>query len=222
VKNLLLWPWRLITHNFAWKLLAFAIAISIWVFVASEPELATFASVPLAYKNLSGDLEISSSLLESIYLELRGPSGELRSLSDVRRPAVILDMTGVQPGERTFSIGDGNVRLPRGIRLIRAIPSQVRFDIERRASLSVPVKVRFIPEHPSGYEVSHVEVTPAYLPVIGPQSHIARVAAATTDPIDLSGVEGRSEFHVNAFIEDAYVRFRTSPAVVVTVTMKKK
>jgi len=33
---------------------------------------------------------------------------------------------------------------------------------------------------------------------------------------------GTARFHVNAFVEDAYVRFAESPQVTVAVTMKKK
>ena len=46
--------------------------------------------------------------------------------------------------------------------------------------------------------------------------------AVVTDPIDVSNVVGTSEFRVNAFVEDPYVRFEGSPQVTVTVTMKKK
>ena len=73
---------RWITENLGWKLLALAIAVVLWVLVASEPELSTFVTVPLAYKNLPDDLEISAEPVNSISLELRGPSGELRSLGE--------------------------------------------------------------------------------------------------------------------------------------------
>ena len=59
-----------------------AIAVTIWASVASEPELATFATVRLEYRNLPEDLEIASHPVTSITLELRGPSGELRGLGE--------------------------------------------------------------------------------------------------------------------------------------------
>ena len=39
-------------HNFGWKLLSLGIAVVIWAVVASEPELSTFATAPVEYKNL--------------------------------------------------------------------------------------------------------------------------------------------------------------------------
>ena len=45
---------------------------------------------------------------------------------------------------------------------------------------------------------------------------------AVTDPVDVATVVGSSEFRVNAYLEDPYVRFRSSPQVTVSVAMKKQ
>jgi YbbR domain-containing protein len=219
---------RLVTDNILWKLLALAIAVAIWMLVASEPELSTFATVRLEFKNLPDDLEISSEPVSTVALEMRGPSGELRSVSGevygmgALRPAVILDMTGVQPGERTFPVGDGNVRLPRGVHLVRAIPSEVRFVFERRAVRSVPVKPRFGGLGANGYVLAQVNVEPKQLDITGPASRVARVSEAVTDVVDVSNVVGSSEFRVNAYVQDPFVRLSGPPQVTVSVVMKKQ
>jgi hypothetical protein len=120
----------LLFHNFGWKLLSLAVAFVIWGLVASEPELATFTTVHLEYKNMPDELEITSEPVETVVLELRGPSGELRG--DGPRPAVVLDLAGVPRGSRTFTIGDGNVRLARGVHMVRSIPPSVRLKLESR------------------------------------------------------------------------------------------
>jgi len=51
---------------------------------------------------------------------------------------------------------------------------------------------------------------------------VARVESASTDPIDLANVVGSSEFRSNAYVNDPYVRFQSSPQVTVTVTMRKR
>src|SRR5580692_11977055 len=126
------WTLRLIFENFGWKLLSLAAAATIWAMVATEPELSTFASAPVEYKNLPNDLEIGSNPVTSVLLELRGPSGQLGGAGEASlHPQVILDMSAAVPGERTFTVGDGAVKLPRGVRLVRAVPSEVRLDFER-------------------------------------------------------------------------------------------
>src|ERR1019366_8681986 len=140
LQRVLRWTLHLVFHNFGWKLLAVAIAVVLWAVVASEPELSEYATVRLEYRNLPDDLEIGSDPVSQVSLELRGPSGELRGVGDGIQPAVVLDMSAVQPGERTFTIGEGNVKLARGVRLVRSIPSEVRFRFERRVARFVPVQ----------------------------------------------------------------------------------
>jgi len=217
------WARKLLVENVGWKVLSLVIAVVLWALVASEPELATFATVRLEYKNLPEDLEISSEPVGAISLELRGPSGELRGVGDGGiHPAVILDMSTVQPGERTFAIGGANVKLSRGVRLVRAIPSEVRFDFEHRAWRNVPVHARLTGEGKNGYVPAEISVEPRELRIVGPSSRVARTNSVVTDPVDVSSAVGPTEFRVNAFVEDPYVRFESSPQVAVTVIMKKK
>lgn len=217
------WLLDLVSKNVGWKLLSLAMAVMLWVLVASEPELSTFTSAQLEYKNLPDDLEMSSDPVATVSLELQGSSGVLSALTDSStRPAVILDMSGVFAGERTFTIDNGSVKLPRGVRLVRAQPSQVRFTFEHRLSKQVPVVVRFNGDGANGYIVSGKQVEPATLTVVGPASHVARIRAADTDPVDVSGVVGTSQFRTNAYTHDPYVRFQSSPQVTVTVTMRKQ
>jgi YbbR domain-containing protein len=219
--KVLKWIGGLIFENFGWKVLSLLIAAAIWALVASEPELSTSVTARLEYKNLPEDLEISSQTANEVSLQVRGPSGQLRGLGDGVHPVVILDMSTVVPGERTFPIGEGNIRLNRRVYLMTATPSEVRFDFERRMSRSVPVRVRVTGEGLNGYLVASREVQPNMLTVVGPGSHVARIDAAITDPVDVSNVVGVKEFRVNAFVDDPYVRFQSSPQVAVTVTMKK-
>jgi YbbR domain-containing protein len=216
------WFGELILSNLGWKLLALATAVVIWAMVATEPELSTFATVRLEYKNLPEGLEISSDPVTSVVLELRGPQGELRGVGETLRPAVVLDMSNVDPGEHTFPIGGGNVKLGRAVQLVRAVPAQVRFTFEPRRINSVPVRARFTGDGLNGYMMESFSVEPKELEITGPRTRVGRITSVLTDQIDLSNVTGTSEFHVNVFVDDPFVRFETTPEAVVTVTMKKR
>ena len=215
---------RWITENFWWKVLAVVIAVVLWILVANEPELSVFVTVPLTYKNLPEELELGAEPVNSIFLELRGPSGELRGVGDSGgpRPAVTIDMSGVRAGERTFPIGNGNVKLARGVHLVRAIPSEARFEFERRATREIKVVPRFSGEGANGYGLAQFTVDPPTLEVVGPSSRVERLVSVVTDRINLANVVGTSEFRVNAFVEDPFLRFVDSPRVTVVVTMKKQ
>ena len=215
------WLFRLAFVNFWWKLASVVIAVAIWMLVASEPELATFATVRLEYRDLPNDLDLSSEPVTSVILELQGPAGQLRGLESTRL-SVVLDMASVRPGERTFTIGGSNVKLPKGVHLVRAIPSEVRLRFDNHAEREVQVVPRFLGAGQGGYAVARFTVEPQKLRIAGPSTHIAKVASAVTDPVDVSAAVGVSEFRVNAFLEDPFVHFLSSAQVVVNVTMRKQ
>jgi YbbR domain-containing protein len=211
----------LVTRNPGWKLLSLAIAVVVWGVVANEPELSTFATVGVEYRNLPEDLEISSDPVSTVKLELRGPSGQLRSVGDgSASPEVILDMSKVQTGERTFPIGDGNVKLVRGVHLVRAIPSEVRFRFERRAERRVKVTPRF--RGGAGYEVADFTVQPDTITIAGPASRVAQVDTVLTDQVNVPTRAGSFDYPVNTFVDDPYIRFPELSRVTVTVTVRKK
>jgi YbbR domain-containing protein len=210
----------LVTENIGWKLLSLAIAVVVWGMVANEPELSTFATVGVEYKNLPDNLEISSDPVSTVKLELRGPSGELDGVSAGAKPEVILDMGRVQPGESTFPISDGSVKLVRGVRLVRAIPSEVRFRFEHRAERTVKVTPRFTER--KGFEVTDFSASPEAISIAGPASRVARVDTVLTDPVDVPAQAGTFDYQVNAFVEDSFVRIPGVARVAVQVTVHKK
>ena len=210
-----------LTRNIGWKLLSLAAAVALWASVASEPELATLRSVSVEYGAVPADLEISSDFVEDVVLEMRGPASRLRDLRDAR-PAVMLDFSPVhQPGTQTFTIDSSNVSLPRGVQLVRSIPAQLQFRFERRVNREVPVQVRLSPPH-DGYAVASCTVTPAALTITGPESSIEKTSSVRTDPVDITGVVGSHQFHVNTYLAESRARFQSSSQVVVEVVVKKK
>jgi len=213
----------LLVRNFWWKLLALAVATVLWAVVWSEPELSTFPVVPVEYKNLPNDMEFSAEPISSVKLELRGPAGELTSMAGtgVTHPQVILDLASVVPGHRTFPVGDGNVKLPRGVRMAGSIPSQIRLEFDHRVTRTVPVEVRITGTPQKGYSVARQEAEPAELTIVGPAARVNAVRSALTDSVDVSALVGFGTFRVNAFVEDPYVRFQSAPQVTVTITMKR-
>jgi diadenylate cyclase len=213
----------LFTKDIGWKLVSLAAAVLLWIAVASEPELSMFISAPVQFKNLPQDLSLNSDIPESVYLEVRGPSGELRSVPESRRRyAVVFDMSDVGPGQRTFTIDTNDVRLPRGIQLVSAIPSQIRMNFEPDVTRSVPVKVSFAPGLPPDLKVDEANAHPDALTISGPASRVRRIDSVETDAVELKPDAGESEYRVTAYVPDPRVRIEGSPRVTVTVTVGTK
>jgi YbbR domain-containing protein len=210
---------KLLIGNLGWKLLSLGVAIVLWFGLVGEQELTTSTSVPIVFRNIPKDLEISSEVPDRVHLEIQGPVGKISHLSN---PVVILDVSDVNhPGDRTFTIRQGNATLPAGVTLARAIPSQLRLRFERRVSREVPVQVRFGSPTPSGYRIVRQEVHPSTMKIIGPESHAAQVEFVETDPIDVSQLVSEAEFRVRTYVRDPLVRLDDSSQVTVKVALEK-
>jgi len=203
---------RLLTRNWGWKLLALAISYALWIAIAREPELETSISVPIEFKNLPSDLDISSDVPDRVHLEVRGPSTRLSRdyLSDL---AVVLDLADAQAGERTFTIHDWNTNLPVGVTFDRAVPSQITLRFARLLSRETPIAPRYLKPPPPGYRVESYQFQPDKVWIRGPEDHVKRIQEVTTDPIDLSGVTRRAKIPVHINIGDPQVRLKMPRAV---------
>ena len=211
-----------ITRNAGWKLFSLLVSMLLWLAYARDPEVGTFVSVPVEYRGMPDDLEISSDLVGSVSIDLRGPSAKIENFN-AAKSAVVLDFSDIhKPGERTFQIDERNTNLPTGMRLVRAIPAQIRLQFEQRTRLDVPVQVRFSGVAPKGYQLARYAANPKMLTIVGPASHVKKVEYAVTDPIDLAAVVGASEFRMNAFVGDPHVRFEKPVKISVTVVMEKR
>ena len=208
---------RWLTHNLGWKLLSLLAAFLVWWNIANDPDLATFLSAPVQFRNYPNDLEISSPIVDAIDVEARGPSGQLRELRTAHLSAVI-DFSMVKtPGERTFTLTSKEVRLPRGVELVRTVPGQLRFTFERRARRELKIDVPTFGVLPPGFSLGAIEVYPPSLTVTGPESRVHAAGNAVTDPLDLHQIAGDAERHISVYVSEPEVRIVNTPQVKVKI-----
>lgn len=212
---------RLLLDNLALKALAVLIAFGLWVITAREPELATSFSVPILFRHIPEDLDISSNVPERVHLEVRGPARRLTPES-LSQTAVVLDLAGLQQGERTFTIHESDVRqLPINVMFYRAVPSQVALRFERLSTKEVPVEPTYAKAPPQGYYVVRYGFEPARVRIRGPESRLQTVDHVTTDPIDLSGVISHAEKRAHVRLPDPQFRLESDPVVKFSVELER-
>lgn len=209
-----------ILENWTWKLLSLVAAAALWMAVASEPEMASFIRVPVMYKDSPQNLEISSTIENTVRVQVTGVSGRLRDASAQPLP-VVLDLSSVrEPGVRTFNIDSSNVRLPKGIQFVSAVPAQLHFTFESRAEKQVPVLVQWSGKLPDGKRLEAAQPDPAVMTIEGPASHVNAVRSVSTDPIDLGHLHDGEVLTTSPFIDEPLVRFQNFRTVQVRVILK--
>lgn len=213
---------RLLTENAVWKLSALVISAGLWYAFVGETELAASVPVAIQFKNVPSDLEVTAEPIDRVFLRLRGPATRLNA-GNLTQVTVRLDLADIhKEGERTFSLGPGNLQLPAGVHVGQVVPSQIRLTFQKRLAKDVPIEVRYSGPPPAGYRVANEIVSPSKVRVIGPESNVQDLASAQTDAIDLSSAVGNPEFRVPLYLADAQVRFDAAPVVVsVKVSLEK-
>lgn len=205
---------RLITENLGLKLLSLSVAVLLWMAAVGDPEATTALAVPVQYRNTPPSLEISSQLIESAFVEVRGSGGRL-STANLANAVLVVDLGAERtPGERTVSIVSGNVKLPLGVSFLRSVPSQIRLRLEPRVTRDVPVVVRYAAPTPQGSRISNQEVVPAAVRIVGPESRVNAIDRVQTDPIVLTG-NAQQTFRVHTYAGDPQVRLERSDLVIV-------
>jgi len=66
---------RWIIKNPGWRLLSLVLAVIIWMNVATEPEMSTFISLPVQFKDPPNGIEVSTRTVESVQVEANGRIG---------------------------------------------------------------------------------------------------------------------------------------------------
>jgi YbbR domain-containing protein len=208
------------THNVGWKLLSLLIAVTLWIAVAREPELATSLSVPVEFKNTPEDLDIGANVPDRVHLEVRGPSGRLSrdNLADI---ALILDLADAHPGERSYTIHPYNFNLPSGVIFYRTVPTQITLTFDHLASQNVKIFPRYSKPPQTGYRVRAYVLEPENIRIHGPEERVKRIDRVWTDPVDLSGVVSAAEFHTHVNVGDAQVRLDSPNTITLKVTLER-
>ena len=202
----------LLFDHFWWKLFSLLLAAMLWLAFSNEPELTTTLGVPVEYKNVPKELDISTDVPEKVMLQLRGPRDQVTKTASSIRLAVVLDIGDrktARAGEHTYSIGPANVELPTDVELVRAVPGQLRLTLENRLQKDVPVTLRFAGSPPPGFRVKIGEVIPERIQIVGPESRVRNIESVETDAFDLRTMKAAEaapvEVMLNTFIADPHV-----------------
>lgn len=206
-------------RNIGLKFLSICIAGLLWLGVAGERVVERALRIPLEFQNVPASLELLGDTPDSVNVRIRGSSGTLARLG-AGDLAALLDLGTARPGRRLFHLTVADVSTPYGVEVLQVSPSTLPMEFETSG-------VRVVTVHPAiegtpapGYEVTGVVADPATVDVVGPESALARLTEAITEPVSVEGQSAPVREMVTVGVADPRLRLRLPRSAEITVSIR--
>jgi len=181
---------QLFNKNNAAKLLAFFLAMLLWVYVTGDalrpnaPEVTrTFSGVPLTWRNLDERLELFEIPAE-IDLVLRGRAEIIEAMTP-EDLEVYVDLSGLGDGQHRVM---PNAIMPRGARVVSYRPQQVTVMLEEVMVQQKQVFLEIAGSPAAGLVIGETRLLPDAVFVRGPRSLLPRVFKVRV-AVDVAGAD---------------------------------
>jgi len=212
---------RYVLHNLGLKLLSLVLAAAVWFLISPDEQPAEVAlRAPVVFQHVPSHLEISSESIPEAQIRVRGPERVVRQLQ-AREVHAEIDLSGAKAGERTFDLTSQQVRHPSDVTVVQVLPSQLHLAFDTTMARDVDIHPRVTGIFADGEHIVRLVADPPRVTITGPQRHVERIDAATTDPIDATGTRGSGVFTTNVYVSDPLVQVVQTGSVRVTVVVQK-
>jgi YbbR domain-containing protein len=198
------------------KILSVGFALLLWLFVSGDEIVERGLRVPLEFQQVPNGLEMLGDPPALVDVRVRGASGTLSRLGPGDIVAQ-LDLKAARVGQRLYQMSPEQVRVPFGVQVVQITPPAVALSFEVSASKPVPVVPAVEGDPAAGYVVGKIAVDPPTVDVIGPQSAVARVTQALTEPVSVAGARATVNDGVTIGFLDSALRLKTPRMAQVSV-----
>ena len=198
------------------KTLSIGIALLLWLFVSGDETVERGLRVPLEFQQFPAGVEMMGEAPSLIDVRVRGGSSTLSRLGagDI---VAQLDLKAARVGRRLYQITPEQVRVPFGVQVVQVTPPTIVLAFEISATRQVPVVPELDGEPAPGFVIGTTQVDPPTVEVVGPESAIARVVQATTEPVPVGGARNAVKDTVTIGLLDPSLRLKTPRLAQVTV-----
>jgi YbbR domain-containing protein len=177
---------RLLTTHWELKIIALAVACTLWFFVATSEQSQVALATPVEYVGLSDGLVLVGGQRESVEVEVRAVRSVVARLGP-ETLRVRVDLASVEAGEAAVQLTPAHVQAPPGATVTRITPSQLYLTAAAAVTASVTIVPQIKGTPATGYAVQRVVVEPPAVRIKGPRSTIDSRGEVSTLPIDVSG-----------------------------------
>ena len=211
---------RIASQNLGLKVVALALAVAAWWFVAGESKVLVSFTVPLEIRSLPKGLTVTNKPERQVELRLSGASSLLSGM----RPSEIsagVDLTAAHAGRQSFILDDRAVKVPPGIKVQRISPSTVEVILDRTERRMVQVSARVGGGAAVRKRVTKVEIDPPSVEVEALTEEFARMPVVYTEEIVPDRTDGAYSGVARVETREAHAKIIGDPNVRVKILFRK-
>ncbi len=169
--------------NITIKILAFIMAVVLWLYVTNEqnPPVEASVSVPLEVRGVAESL-VAVDAPDAVRVKVRGPRSITAGLTPQDLKAYV-DLKGATEGRHSVRI---YALVPTSLELVEVQPDKITVRVDGKASRTLPAEVRVTGSAPAGTVVTKTTLTPEQVTVSGPKATVDSVDRVIV-PLDITG-----------------------------------
>jgi YbbR domain-containing protein len=214
-------PKEWLINNWFLKIVSLVLATMLWAAITNEASSEIGLEVPVEYRNIPPQMEITGDMTNSVQVRLRGSSNVIKDVTE-KDVATTIDLSHMKTGEKIVALSPHSVEAPFGAEVIRVNPSSVRFILERTLVKTVPIVPTILGTPADGYETGPVLIRPAAVEVEGPESRVNTLSSIATVPIRLDRRQTPLEQATDLDVPDPQIRLRRPSPVNVKIDIHHK
>ncbi|MBN1264042.1 MAG: hypothetical protein JXA25_01020 [Anaerolineales bacterium] len=169
-------------------LLAFTLAITVWVYAINEADPLQQDifpdQIPIQYINLAEGLILSGDPPSECIVRIKAPQSvwEILTQDDF---SIVVDLSGLDTGKYAITLGKPGVDA-KPVLVTELMPAQINLEIETLVEKSFPIQIQLNGEPAIGYEANTPTSNPEAVTIVGPASLINSVASIEA-VLDITG-----------------------------------
>ena len=195
------------------KLVSLALAVGLWLLLvpAEKNYSEKSLTIPLETLNVPAGLEIVEGPAATVDVTLRAPK---RLLDEIGPSGLVarLDLERATVLQQEYPLAASIVDIPTGAEVVKISPSKVTIKLERTVTATLEVRATLRGRSGTGFHVEGIEIEPATVEVEGPESRVRANEAATTAPVDITGLRQPTVFEADIILPRPELRLVNSPA----------
>ncbi|MBF0566638.1 MAG: YbbR-like domain-containing protein [Nitrospirae bacterium] len=198
---------RFFTENIDIKIITLILAIILWFFVNIKGHSDIMLELPIEYKNIPKDYEITKTSANLINVRIQGQEHIIKGLSP-RDLSIYIDLSKAHEGEKIYYVTKDNIKLPPSISVVNIDPSSITVNLEEvsRRTLNVKPKIRGTPK--KGYSIVDVISIPGEITVEGSKKELDKLNHIDTEPIDVRNADSTFEREVRLVYKERDINNR--------------